>query len=390
MGNGERNGRRIAEWLNRDVARLFSSSQYRRAIAICAISSLVGGACSNADNQLGGVSEPTVAGITTESTATSSTTAPTTSAPTTSVAPSTSERVITGEVELAQSAPTGLEVPLLIFSDSIRLIQPDGTNTLIERDDAIRVAGDTEGGVVFQRELTEGPQSSILWQPKGAAVPEAIFIPESDQRIELHGITTVTSSPEVVFSVTSPDSTNRSLNRISLQSGVITELAVVDELEFGSKSTQVDGLFIVTTWERSSSAGWTVYQSGTGREIGGSFPDIEASCANGIGRNCALLASLSLDINRVFRIVPHDSDSQPGSNDLLVTRSENGSAVTRVDLTSLEGEWYPEHLAELPDGKILLSRSVDAQKLRPTTGVVIDPASGSVESLSEVGFVRLP
>ena len=366
------------------MARFLSPLQYRRAIVICAIGAVVGGACSNADTQLGEVSEPTVAGVTTEST-TSSTTAPSTSQ-----APSTTERVITGEVELSQSAPTGLDVPLLVFSESIRLVQPDGTTTLIERDDAIRVAGDTEGGVVFQRELTEGPQSSILWQPKGAAVPEAIFIPENDQRIELHGITTVTSSPEVVFSVTSPDSTNRSLNRISLQSGVITELAVVDELEFGSKSTQVDGLFIVTTWERSGSAGWTVYQSGTGREIGGSFPDVEVRCAGGVGRSCALLASLSLDISNVFRIVPHDADSQPGSNDLLVTQSEDGSEVTRVDLTSLTGEWYPEHLAELPDGKILLSRSVDADKLQPTTGVVIDPASGSVESLSEVGFVRLP
>ncbi len=384
-GNRERNSHPTNQWLNRAVLRFFSSTRQIRAITLLGVAALTATACSNADTQLGQAPEPTVAGVTTETTSPA-----TTAAPTSAAAAPTSVAAITGEVELAPSEPTGLDVPLLVFSDSIRLVQPDGTTTLVERDDAIRVAGDTEGGVVFQRELTEGPQSSILWQPADAAVPEAIFIPEADQRIELHGITTVTSTPEVVFSVTSPDSTNRSLNRINLDTRLVTELTVVDELEFGSKSTQVDGLFIVTTWERTSTAGWTVYQSGTGREIGGSFPDVEATCAEGIGRSCARLASLSLDISSVFRIVPHEADSPPGAYDLLVTRSENGSEVARVDLTSLTGQWYPEHLAELPDGKILLSRSVDAQKLQPTTGVVIDPTSGSVESLSIAGFVRLP
>ncbi|MBT8241119.1 MAG: hypothetical protein KJN63_07815, partial [Acidimicrobiia bacterium] len=196
--------------------------------------------------------------------------------------------------------------------------------------------------------------------------------------------------PEAVFSVTSPTSTNRSLNRLDLETGVVTELAVVDDAEFGSKSTQVDGLFIVTTWERPDASGWTVYQSGTGRAIGGSFPEVEAECGDGQGNSCARLASLSLDIETVFRIVPHDVPSWPGRFDLLLTRSEDGSLITRVDLTSLQGTWYPEHLSELPDGKILLSRSVDPGRLRPTTGVLIDPNSGSVEPLSELGFVRLP
>ena len=200
----------------------------------------------------------------------------------------------------------------------------------------------------------------------------------------------MSGAPEAVFSVTSPQSTNRSLNRINLQSEVVTELAVVDDAEFGSKSTQVDGQFIVTTWERPSAAGWTVYQSGTGRAIGGSFPDVEASCAAGVGTNCVRLASLSLDIDSVFRIVPHTSEAPAGSYDLVVSRSENGSQTARVDLTSLDGEWYPEHMAELSDGKILLSRSVDPERIQPTTGVVIDPATGSIEPLSEVGFVRLP
>jgi hypothetical protein len=287
-------------------------------------------------------------------------------------------------------SPTGLDVPLLSFSDSVKLIQPDGNVALLARDDAIRVAGDTSGGVVYQRELVEGPQSSILWQPEGAIVPSAIFVPLADQRVELHGVTTVAAGPEAVFSVTSPDSTSRSLNRISLETGVVTELAVVDDAEFGSKSTQVDGQFIVTTWERPDATGWTVYQSGTGRAIGGSFPEIEAGCADGEGTSCARLASLSLDIESVFRIVPHEVPALPGRYDLLITRSEDGSSVGRVDLTSLEGAWFPEHLSELPDGKILLSRSVDQRRLRPTTGVVIDPISGSVEPLSDIGFVRLP
>jgi hypothetical protein len=337
---------------------------------------------------LGGSGGVVVAGLSTETSTTETPpdptkAPPTTTPPTTSVDPAES-------VDALAASPTGLEVPLLSFNDSVKLIQPDGEVALLARDDAIRVAGDTRGGVVYQRELVDGPQSSILWQASGAIVPDAIFVPKEDQRVELHGVTTVTAEPEAVFSVTSPDSTNRSLNRIGLETGVVTELAVVDDAEFGSKSTQVDGTFIVTTWERADATGWTVYQSGTGRAIGGSFPDVEAACADGQGTSCARLASLSLNIEKVFRIVPHDVPALPGQFDLLITRSEDGSLVTRVDLTSLEGIWFPEHLSELPDGKILLSRAVDPSRLRPTTGVVIDPVSGSVEPLSDVGFVRLP
>ncbi len=366
--------------------RSISSQRQRifRLVALGCIAVAVAG-CSDADSQLGGT-EVVVAGV---STTASDPTASTERTSATATSSSTTAPAVEQE-EPRPAAPTGLDVPLLNFSNSVRLIQPNGDVTLLARDDAIRVAGDTRGGVVYQRELTEGPQSSILWQPAGAIVPDAVFVPAADQRIELHGVTTVTAKPEAVFSVTSPSSTRRSLNRIDLESGVVTELAVVDEAEFGSKSTQVDGLFIVTTWERADASGWTVYQSGTGRAIGGSFPDVEAECADGEGRSCARLASLSLDIDSVFRIVPHDVPSQPGRYDLLVTLSENGSQVARVDLTSLEGTWYPEHLSELPDGRILLSRSVDPNRLRPTTGVVIDPVSGSVEPLGEPGFVRVP
>ncbi|NNE95512.1 MAG: hypothetical protein HKN24_05735 [Acidimicrobiales bacterium] len=336
------------------------------------------------------MSAATVAGVTTARSSTTAEIPPTTKQESTTTTAADPGSSVERPGELDPVEPTGLDVALISFDDSVRLIQPDGSVTLLARDDAVRVAGDTRGGVVFQRELVPGPQSSLLWQPAGAIVPEAVFVPKPDQKVELHGVTTVTAQPEFVFSVTSESSTNRSLNRLDPNTGVVTELAVVDDAEFGSKSTQVDGLFIVTTWQRPEAAGWTVYQSGTGREIGGSFPDVEAACADGEGFSCARLASLSLDIELVFRIVPHDVPAQPGRYDLLVSRSENGATVTRVDLTSLEGEWFPEHLSELPAGRILLSRSVDPGRLRPTTGVVIDPASGSVESLTEIGFVRLP
>ncbi|MFW2380504.1 MAG: hypothetical protein ACN4GZ_02010 [Acidimicrobiales bacterium] len=370
------------------MLRSFSSqSRRRRWLALgAAWIAFTAAGCSDADSQLGG-GQVIVAGVTTESTAAPAPT--TTAAPTTT---STSQTSTTTAIaaEPQPVKPTGLDVPLLSFNDSVKLIQPNGEVSLLARDDAVRVAGDTRGGVVYQRDLIEGPQSSILWQPAGAIVPEAVYVPGDNQRIELHGVTTVTSGPEAVFSITSSSTSDRSLNRINLESEVVTELAVVDEAEFGSKSTQVDGVFIVTTWERPDATGWTVYQSGTGRAVGGSFPDVEAECADGEGLSCARLASLSLDINSVFRIVPHDVPAQPGQYDLLITRSENGTLVTRVDLTSLEGTWFPEHLSELPDGRILLSRSVDPERLRPTTGVVIDPVSGSVEPLSELGFVRLP
>ncbi len=345
--------------------------------------------CSNAGGQLVATagSEPTVAGITTETTIAAPPT--TTGADPSSTLTPTSEVERTGAAELPALQPTGLDVPLLLFGDSITLVQPDGEAVLIQRDEAVRVAGDTRGGVVFQRRLVAGPQSTILWQPNAEAQPKVLLIPESNQLAELHGITTVNGVPEAVFSVTSPDSGNRSLNRIDLESGQIVELRVVDEQEFGSKSTQVDGLFIVTTWERPNASGWSVYQSGTGREIGGSYADVESSCSAGVGPNCARLASLSLDIETVFRIVPHATNSPDGEYDLLLSRSENGSTISRVDLSSLDGVWYPEHLSELADGKILLSRSVDPRRVRPMRAVVIDPATGSFELLPEVGFVRL-
>lgn len=356
----------------------------------------VGGlACSDAGGQLtssGALIDaepttPTVAGATTSppDTGTPETTS------TTSSASSTSAATVppAADVTLPPLQPTGVDVPILLFGDSIVLVEPDGTTSLIQRDEAIRVAGDTTGGVVFQRELSVGPLSSILWQQDPTSVPVPIFIPAADQRAELHGITTVTGAPEAVFSVTSPNSDNRTLNRIGLRSGTITELALVDDAEFGSKTTQVAGLFIVTTWERPEGAGWTVYQSGTGREIGGSFPEDEVTCLAGTGSTCPRLATLSLDIETVFRIVPNHGDSHPGHYDLLLTRSENGQTITRVDLTTLDGEWYPEHLAELPDGRILLSRSVDPERLRPITAVVVDPGTGSITELSDAGFVRL-
>lgn len=352
---------------------------------------LVALSCSDAGGQLtsSGVlidaepAPPTVAGVTTTEPTTAAPDSTGTTIPSSTIPPA-------AQVTLPPLPPTGLDQPILLYGESIVLVEPDGTASLIQRDEAIRVAGDTTGGVVFQRELTVGPLSSILWQQGPTTAPIPLFIPEPDQRAELHGVTTVTGAPEAVFSVTSPDSDNRTLNRIGLSSGTITELALVDDAEFGSKSTQVAGLFVVTTWERPDGAGWTVYQSGTGREIGGSFPEDEALCLNGNGSTCSRLASLSLDIETVFRVVPNHGDAHPGHYDLLLTRSENGQTIGRIDLTGLDGEWYPEHLAELSDGRVLLSRSVDPERLRPTTGVVIDPVSGSVTELSSAGFVRLP
>ena len=358
-------------------------------------------ACSNAGGELvsSEASAPTVAGIATApttiipppSTGSSSTIAPSETADTGASTTEPAEDP-TGVAELSSREPTGLDVPILLFGDSIALIEPDGAAVLVQRDRAIRAAGDTLGGVVFQRDLAAGPRSSILWQQGPASVPQALLIPEPNQQAELHGITTVNGVPEAVFSVTSPDSDNRSLNRIDLATGLVVELRVVDEAEFGSKNTQVDGLFIVTTWERPNASGWSVYQSGTGREIGGSFPDVETSCSAGVGPNCAVLASLSLDIETVFRVVPHDGDGATDAvlgYDLLLSSSENGSTITRVDLSSLAGQWYPENLSELPDGRILLSRSVDPALLEPINAVVIDPTTGSIELLPEVGFVRL-
>ncbi len=371
------------KWLDSGVAsgveKRHRPVRYRHVLAILAIAA---GACSNAASQLAdSASAPTVAGATTERGSTSTTQAP---------VPTESTTTASSAVTAPPLVPTGIDVPILLFGDAIELIQPDGSASLIQRDRAIRVAGDTVGGLVFQRTLDAGPRSTILWQESPSAQTESVFIPTADQRAELHGVTDVTGVPEAVFSVTSPSSSTRSLNRIDLQSRVVTELRVVDDAEFGSKSTQVDGAFIVTTWERPSAAGWSVYQSGTGSEIGGSFPDDEARCAAGDGIDCARLASLSLNIEFVFRIVAHSTGAAPGSYDLLITRTDDGSEVSRIDLTPLEGTWYPEHLAELPDGRILLSRSVDPQRLQPMTGVVIDPTTGSIEPLVPTGFVRLP
>ncbi len=355
--------------------------RYRHVLAVLAV---VAGSCSNAGSQLAGGAEtsaPTVAGATTERGSTSTDQTPVTTDSTTTAS---------SEVAAPPVVPTGIDVPILLFGDAIELVQPDGSVSLIQRDPALRVAGDTVGGVVFQRTLDAGPQSTILWQETPDAQPVPVFIPTVDQRAELHGVTDVTGVPEAVFSVTSPSSSTRSLNRIDLQSQVVSELGVVDDAEFGSKSTQVDGAFIVTTWERPSAAGWSVYQSGTGIEVGGSSHEDESRCAAGLGIDCARLASLSLNIEFVFRIVAHSAGAAPGSYDLLVTRTDDGSEVSRIDLSSLEGTWYPEHLAELHDGRILLSRSFDPHRLQPMTGVVIDPTTGSIEPLVPTGFVRLP
>ena len=344
-------------------------------------------ACSTVDSSFTlDSTEPTVAGVTTINPE---------PAPA-ELAPSTSATSTTASQTPSTRAPeraTGLAQSVLVFGpESLELVASSGKRTLLHDGSAIRVEGDLAGGVVFQESLADPAKTTILWHPARAEEPTVLLEPPEGRRLTLHGIADLSGVAHAVYSTEGegePGTRLDQLSRINLETGAVTNLASVRGDEFGSRSTQVDGQFIVTTWRNDTAAGWTVYQARSGQRIGGSIAALDQSCTQFPNDTCAALAAISANGKRIFRILPKAPDATPGQYRLVVSLSENGKQLYDIDLEN-GSTWWPEHVVQVGPNTVLLSRSSSEDRLQPFSALVVDLLSGQSADINLTGFARLP
>ena len=328
-----------------------------------------------------------------ETTATSAAPTSTTTAPETSTtaAPATTTTSSTTTTTTTEPPPAGPPAGSVLITgeDGVFVATLDGVAAMVIDADQAAVGGlidfaidDTRGGIVFQPNrgswFFRGSDSIVYWVPMGAGTYQEVLVPAADQGLALEDVAEHETSTAVYYTRTeggdNPSTTVQTLRRFDLDTGTVTEIAVVGGWESGSSPISAGGESIV---KNSGAEGfvWIDFLDLDGVEFdspANPLPLDEFDCFP----DCFYYADLSPDGTKVAlgRLAPNAAGF-PTTPEMEVRDVATGELELAVSLPDVAAfAWI--HSLDLSDTHVLINIVEEGSEYPVAT--IVDIASGGL------------
>lgn len=260
--------------------------------------------------------------------------------------------------------------------DGVWWFDPDGKAQLVV-EAAIAADYDGQGGLVFQRSAT----APIVRRTADAA--EAVVVEPGDgERLELIGVTSINGTDEAIYVRIDDEAAMVNLERIDLGDGQIATIGSLARDGVGPERLAMSGAYVTGVYRSGNKSGWATVSLASGTTLFGTPESDLGQCSAEPAVGCAEAVTTSADASTIYRVVPSGSDAE--GRDLVLNQASNFAELARVDLQRPEGGWHVTGV-ETTGALVIVSRAAQPDGSGSIAALVVEPSSGAITQLDQVG-----
>ncbi len=310
-----------------------------------------------------------------------------------------SEVIVVDDVDRLPTDPEvgPLPGPLLAFGPAgIRRIAVDGAVQVVAPDDAVEVADDGAGGVVFQR---AGEDSIIRWLAAGRTEAADLLVTDigPEKAIRLEGVVGQGADRRVVYqrydNTGQPETTLSTLRAYRFRDQSVDELLVTGGWESGSSFSGLTDTRAVQEWGGEGFIAYAVIDLTSGDALYDTLADSGLECFDGFGE-CPDFTVTTPDGDDILGVGPVWNESAGVIDRFALSRFDTDTlSIDPIAAIPWDNDtWYPEHLF-VRDGVAVISRATGpvfwpGSDTDPLPALAVDLATGRTWVVPVEGHLR--